>query len=77
MINHVKKCKISVFSIYISSIKIMYFIKKGGEKMRKMRIFESFFSQFDKITAIIKTFSMKKNVLLECINLLFLIYCNI
>jgi hypothetical protein len=53
MINSVKKMQNFSFLIYVSPIIIMYFIKIGAEKMRKMRVFESFFSLSDKIIVII------------------------
>ena len=61
MIKPVKKMQKFSFLIYISLIKIMYLIKKGTKKLRKMRIFEIFFSQFDKIIIIIRVFSVNFN----------------
>jgi len=53
MINPVKKIKKFIFGLYLSPIKIIYLIKKGTKKLRKMRIFENFFSLSDKIIVII------------------------
>jgi hypothetical protein len=51
-----KKCEISVFSICLNLIKTMSVMKKGVKNLRKMRIFESFFSRNDKITVKIRIF---------------------
>ena len=61
MFKPVKKCNFSVFLICVSQIKIIFLMKKYVKKMRKMSIFESFFSQSNQITIIITIFLVNFN----------------